>query len=648
MTNGARKGHKGNGEPVKPGRPNPELRERAEEWLERKRPPAVKGKTEAEMARLVHELEVHQLELEMQNEELRQAHADVDKLLAQYSDLYDFAPTGYLTINRDGNVQQANLEAARLLGLERSRLQGRRLRGFVAERDRRAFDAFLPRAFASHVAERREFALVREGQELLFVRIEFLVSEDGQTGRVVLFDLTEHQRAEEQARLAEIEAEKLAFSERSRRALLSAAEDQRAAAAALAESEAKANAMIKYAPTGIYELDFRGKRFLSVNDAMCRILGYTREELLAVGPLAVLDEESRARFADRVKRTLSGQPIEEAVDYRVIRKDGSVIDAVLYVTFNPEGDRALVVAHDVTERKQAERKLRETLSELKRSNEDLEQYAYVASHDLQEPLRMVANYVELLRKRYQGQLDDKADKYISYAVDGAVRMQGLIQDLLIYSRAGRWDLNIRSVNLVRVVQRAMENLTAAIGLSGARIESGPLPTVRGDESQLVQLFQNLIDNAIKFRGKELPVIRITADTETRGRGDAETSVPSVPSVPFVTISVADNGIGIDPKHGERIFRLFQRLHTHEEYPGTGIGLAVCKKIVERHGGTIRVEPAEGGGSVFRFTLPKQGKIEAEVEVQAEAKPEEPGTKNQGPKNHELRSNHATEIRPEAD
>jgi len=302
-----------------------------------------------------------------------------------------------------------------------------------------------------------------------------------------------------------------------------------------------------------------------------------------------------------VKRTLAGQPVDETVDYRVIRKDGSVIDAVLYVTFNAGGDRALVVAHDVTERKQAERKLRETLAELKRSNEDLEQYAYVASHDLQEPLRMVANYVELLRQRYQGQIDDKADKYIRYAADGAIRMQGLIHDLLTYSRVGRGDLGIKPVNLSRVLQRTMENLTAAIALSDARIESGPLPVVMGDELQFVQLFQNLIDNAMKFRGKDLPKISITADTGTRdgkdtgtrGRGDTK----------MVTIRVSDNGIGIDPNHQERIFRIFQRLHTAAEYPGTGIGLAVCKKIVERHGGTIRVESEVGKGTTFIFTLP---------------------------------------------
>ncbi len=289
---------------------------------------------------------------------------------------------------------------------------------------------------------------------------------------------------------------------------------------ALRESEEKANALIKYAPTGIYEIDLRGRRFLSVNDAMCRTLGYTREELMAIGPMDVLDEDSRARFAERVRRTIAGEQVDEAVEYQVLRKDGTTIDAVLYVTFGPDGSRALVVAHDVTERRQAERKLRETLAELKRSNEELEQFAYVASHDLQEPLRMVSNYVDLLRQRYRTKLDGQADKYIDYASGGARRMQALISDLLMFSRVGRREMKAELVNLNHVFRKALYNLETATGETGAAITSGTLPTVVGDELALLQVFQNLIDNGIKFRGKEPPAVRV--DAETRGHGDAGT------------------------------------------------------------------------------------------------------------------------------
>jgi PAS domain S-box-containing protein len=282
--------------------------------------------------------------------------------------------------------------------------------------------------------------------------------------------------------------------------------------------------------------------------------------------------------------------------------DGSplIMEVGIDITERKRAEQELQKAHDTLEVKVAER-----TAELQRSNAELEQFAYVASHDLQEPLRMVASYVELLGQRYRGRLDEKADKYIAYASGGAKRMHELVNDLLAFSRVGTRTAPMSEVNLERVVARARENLAVAIEQSGATVTVDPMPVVTGDESQLTQLFQNLIDNAIKFHGAEPPRIRINA--ERIEEVPAPSPDPAVPRSldPFVTIRVADNGIGIDPRHAERIFGLFKRLHTSDEYPGTGIGLAVCKKIVERHGGTIRVEPAEGGGSVFLFTLPGQ-------------------------------------------
>jgi len=270
--------------------------------------------------------------------------------------------------------------------------------------------------------------------------------------------------------------------------------------------------------------------------------------------------------------------------------DGSplIMEVGIDITERKQAEQALQRAHD-----QLEAKIAERTAELTRSNTDLEQFAYVASHDLQEPLRMVASYVELLAQRYRGRLDDKADRYIAYASGGAKRMHQLVNDLLAFSRVGTRTEPVADVSLDRVAAQALQNLAVAIERFDAVVTVGPMPEVRGDEGQLVQLFQNLLENAIKFHGKEPPRIRVNADP----------TGPSVASLPSVTIRVTDNGIGIDPRHAERIFGLFKRLHTEEEYPGTGIGLAVCKKIVERHGGTIRVEPAEGGGSVFLFTLP---------------------------------------------
>jgi signal transduction histidine kinase len=230
---------------------------------------------------------------------------------------------------------------------------------------------------------------------------------------------------------------------------------------------------------------------------------------------------------------------------------------------------------------------RQSLDDLARSNRDLEQFAYVASHDLQEPLRMVATYTQLLAERYRGKLDSDADKYIHYAVDGALRMQKLVQDLLAFSRVGRHGLALENTDCNVALQEALKNLEAAIQESGAMVEQAQLPVLVADRSQMVQVFQNLIGNAIKFRGSEPPLIRVSAELIGKEW----------------VFSVADNGIGIAPEHGDSVFVVFRRLHTRAEYPGNGIGLSICKKIVEQHGGRIWVESEVGHGSTFRFALP---------------------------------------------
>ena len=242
---------------------------------------------------------------------------------------------------------------------------------------------------------------------------------------------------------------------------------------------------------------------------------------------------------------------------------------------------------DISPLKNLEDELKSKNDDLERSNKELEQFAYVASHDLQEPLRMVASYTELLEEKYKGKLDEKADKYIGYAVDGAKRMQGLINDLLVLSRVNTRAKPFEPVDCNLLLKKVLRGMGSTIDENQANIEVGSLPTVVGDETQLFQLFQNLIGNAIKFHGAEKPVVKIASKQQDS----------------TWIFSVQDNGIGIDPQFFDRVFIIFQRLHERGAYQGTGIGLSISKKIVERHGGKIWIESEPDKGTTFYFSLP---------------------------------------------
>jgi light-regulated signal transduction histidine kinase (bacteriophytochrome) len=259
-----------------------------------------------------------------------------------------------------------------------------------------------------------------------------------------------------------------------------------------------------------------------------------------------------------------------------------------------------IIFWDVTARKLAEEALEKAAAELARSNKELEQFAYVASHDLQEPLRMITSYTQLIAKRYQGKLDADAKDFMQFAVDGALRMQKLIQGLLLYSRVGTRGKPFEPTSCQECLTGGLANLKIAIHESGADIQmpGEALPQVMGDAIQLTQLFQNLLGNSLKFRNSAALVIQIAA--ERRARADAATL--NVPPYEWV-FHISDNGIGIEPQYFERIFVIFQRLHTQDQYPGTGIGLAICRKIVERHGGRIWLDSKPGLGTTFHFTLP---------------------------------------------
>ena len=355
--------------------------------------------------------------------------------------------------------------------------------------------------------------------------------------------------------------------------------------ASLRESELRYRSLSDATLEGI--LLHRKGTVLEANRTFCDMFGYTYSELIGKNGYDLVAPESRQMLINKVES--KNEKPYEAVG---LRKDGSTFIMEICAREIPyKGQMARVTAmRDITERKHAEKELYDTLAELERSNRELEEFAYVASHDLQEPLRMVASYMQLLEKRYKGKIDVNADKFIAYAVDGATRMQMLINDLLIYSRVGKRKKEYKPVNCDDVLEHVMIDLDKAIKGNMARVTHDPLPIIVADDIQIGQLLQNLISNAIKFQGDESPEVHISA--EKKGSD--------------WLFSVRDNGIGIDMKHAERIFKIFQRLQIKNRYAGTGIGLAICKRIVERHGGRIWVESKEEEGATFYFTIPVKG------------------------------------------
>ncbi|MDQ7839299.1 MAG: PAS domain S-box protein [Thermodesulfobacteriota bacterium] len=357
---------------------------------------------------------------------------------------------------------------------------------------------------------------------------------------------------------------------------------------ALRESEEKHRALVETMNDGLAIRDENG--FLTyVNDRFCAMLGYSRDEIIGHPVTDFLDEANQDILGEQMAAgTKGGHP---SYDITWTGKGGLKIPTIVSPApiRDAEGQikGSFGVITDITDRKKAEEALQQAMAELKRSNDELQQFASVASHDLQEPLRMISSYLQLIERRYKGKLDEDADEFIAFAVDGATRLQDMINGLLAYARVGTRGKPFEPIASEAVLEQALLNLQVAIEESGAAVTHDPLPTIVGDAAQLDRVFQNLISNAIKFHGEEPLHIHISAKL----MGNEW------------VFSARDNGLGIDPQYQDRIFGIFQHLHAREEYPGIGIGLAICKRIVERHGGRIWVEAEAGGGSTFYFTIP---------------------------------------------
>jgi len=356
-------------------------------------------------------------------------------------------------------------------------------------------------------------------------------------------------------------------------------------------AETRFRNLLESAPDAMVIMNSEGRIEL-INLQTEKLFGYSSAELagqmvevLVPQPLHEAHVEHRRGYFTRPKKREMGA----GLDLMAVRKDGSEfpVEISLSPLEGPAGISVTAAIRDVTERKAASRVLAEKMDELRHSNEQLEQFAHIASHDLQEPLRMVASYTQLLAKRYKGRLDADADEFIGYAVEGTQRMKQLIEALLEYSRTGKGSPPVRQFSSELVLRQALATLRVRIEESGAVVTHDPLPTITASDEPLVQIFQNLVGNAIKYRGDRVPQIHISSETTEKEW----------------IFSVADNGIGIDPRFFEKIFLIFQRLHSQDEFEGTGIGLAICHRILHQQGGRIWVESEPGQGATFYFALP---------------------------------------------
>lgn len=338
----------------------------------------------------------------------------------------------------------------------------------------------------------------------------------------------------------------------------------------------------------------------SWNAAAQRMYGYTPEEAIGRNVRMLVPPNRPGEIDHILERVRAGERVEHFETQRV-RKDGGILDVSLTISSVRDESGVVIgastIARDITQTKAAQEALERYTREVEQSNRDLERFAYVVSHDLAEPLRMISSFVQLIAADYGSALDERGREYVGFVLDGSARMRALIDDLLSYSRLGADDLAITSVGLADVVQRVLHVLEAPIATTRAEVTVGDLPEVAADAIKIEQVLQNLVANALKFHDEgSRPAVSVTAQRA----GDAW------------QVTVADQGVGIEPRHGDRVFEMFQRLHPREHFPGTGVGLTICKRIVDRHGGRIWFEPNEPRGTRFHFTIPDRDKSRQRV------------------------------------
>jgi PAS domain S-box-containing protein len=482
---------------------------------------------------------------------------------SRYRGLLEAAPDAMIVVNSEGHIILLNVQAEKQFGYRRDELLGQPVKSIIpkgfAERllvdgNRSAAEA-LPQQMGTGI----ELVGLRKGGTEFPIEIMLspLASKEGTLVTAAIRDITVRKAAEKH----------------------------------LAQMEGRYRGLLEAAPDPMVLVN-QADNIVLVNMQTQKVFGYRRVELVGLSMTSLFSMGSAEQWQAHTRRSGPGAlPPHGLIGMELEGRHKGGAEFPIEVTLSPletsEGSLLAVAIRDITARKKTEKQLLQMVAELNRSNEELGHFAYLASHDLQEPLRMVASYTQLLSRRYKGKLDADADDFIAFAVDGAERMQRLIQDLLAYSRVGTKVQDLLDTSSEQALEQAVTNLRGAIEQSGALVTHGPLPHVRADQGQLTQLFQNLVGNAIKYQNAGVPQIHVSAVTNEDAKW---------------LFSVKDNGLGIDAMYFERIFGMFQRLHKREEFDGTGIGLAICKKIVERHGGKIWVESQPGHGSTFHFAL----------------------------------------------
>src|SRR5271154_6515560 len=481
---------------------------------------------------------------------------------AKYRGLLEAAPDAMVVVNPEGEIVLLNVQAEKQFGYHRDELVGQKVKNIIPEGFAERLVADGTRSAAQALAQQ-----IGTGIELIARRkngTEFPIE-------LMLSPLESVEGTLVTAAIRDISV-------------------RRAAEKHLAQMEGRYRGLLEAAPDAMVVVNQAGEIVLLNVQAEIQF-GYRRHELVGQKVKNIIPEGFAERLVSDALRSTEdalAQQIGTGIELLGRHKNGGnfPIEIMLSPLESAEGILVTAAIRDITTRKKAEVHLLHKMEELNRSNEELGQFAYIASHDLQEPLRMVASYTQLLARRYKGKLDSDAEEFISFAVDGANRMQRLIQDLLTYSRVGTKGRDVQETSSEQSLERALLNLRGAIEESHALVTHDPLPKVMADETQLIQLFQNLVANGIKYQNPGIPKVHISAEN------GGEKWI----------FSVKDNGLGIDPRYFEKIFGMFQRLHKREEFAGTGIGLAICKKIVDRHGGSISVDSQPGHGATFSFAL----------------------------------------------